>query len=170
MDFGNAHQNAPQTEQEYFKSILVTVVGQAFTAAGYELEERPMQWAHGLFRFVKRFDDDTYGFIEFQLLAYVDTEWADHAPSRFNVTLTRSDKRNPRSATDWSGYARRDLGTLIVEDFGVAILPSGNHWWTYENINELGHTLGEAGHLIVGYGIPWLAGDLQPPSDGKQSE
>ena len=40
--------------QEYFRLILLTVVGQAFGAAGYPLEERETQWAGGLFRFVKR--------------------------------------------------------------------------------------------------------------------
>jgi hypothetical protein len=55
---------------------------------------------------------------------------------------------------------RRDLSALVVEDFGVAILPSGKHWWTYQDTQTLGHALAEAGHLIVGYGMPWLSGDL----------
>ncbi|MFW5709278.1 MAG: hypothetical protein ACOCX5_03555, partial [Chloroflexota bacterium] len=60
---------------------------------------------------------------------------------------------------------RKDLGTLVVDDFGVPILPSGNHWWTFRNIDELGKALAEAGHLVVGYGMPWLAGELTPPSE-----
>jgi hypothetical protein len=31
-------------------------------------------------------------------------------------------------------------------------------------MDELGKALAEAGHLVIGYGIPWLAGDLVPPA------
>lgn len=147
-----------QTPHDYFKLILMTVVGQAFGAAGYELEERVTQWAGGLFRFAKRLDGGLYGFIEFQLLHY-----AENAPSRFRVTLIRSDSPNAGQVSRHPGYARRTLSALVVEDFGVAILPSADHWWTYSDVTELGRALAEAGHLVVGYGMPWLAGDLTPP-------
>lgn len=145
-----------QTPQEYFHLILLTVVGQAFSAAGYELEERPIQWAGGMFRFAKMMDDGSNAFIEFQLLAYSDTLWSSGMPSRFRVTIARSDT---------SQVIRRTLSELVVEDFGVAILPSADHWWTFKTTDELGKTLAEAGHLIVGFGIPWLSGDLVPPSE-----
>lgn len=135
---------------DYFRMILVTVVGQAYAAAGYELEERPIKWAGGRFRFRKEMDGNISAFVEYQLLSYVDTEWAAGQPSRFNVTLSRSDG------------LKRDLSALVVDDFGVAILPSAAHWWTFQNTDELGKALAEAGHLVVGYGIPWLAGDLTP--------
>ncbi|GAB4313691.1 MAG: hypothetical protein Kow00117_06250 [Phototrophicales bacterium] len=135
---------------DYFRTILVTVVGQAYAAAGYELEERPVQWAGGRFRFLKKMSNDLTAVIEYQLLTYVDSEWAVGQPSRFKVTLICTDGR------------RRDLSALVVEDFGVAILPSATHWWTFQNLDELGKALAEAGHLVVGYGIPWLAGDLKP--------
>lgn len=138
--------------QDSFRSILLTVVGQAFRAAGYELDERPIQWAGGQFRFTKLLDSGLTAHIEFQNLVYQDSEWASGNPSRFRVTLTRSDGR------------RRDLSALVVDDFGVAILPSGLHWWQYRNMSELGHALAEAGHLAVGYGMPWLSGDLEPPA------
>ena len=79
--------NKQQRPQEYFRLLLLTVVGQAFTAAGYELGENPVQWAGGLFRFVKQLDHDLNGFIEFQLLAYAETMWAARMPSRFKVML-----------------------------------------------------------------------------------
>jgi hypothetical protein len=157
--------NDTQSPQEHFRMILITVVGQAYTAAGYELEELPLQWAGGRFRFRGRLEDEFHGFIEYQLLSYIDSEWASGQPSRFRVTLTRTDQPSPGDPSQHPRYARRDLSALVVEDFGVPILPSGAHWWTFYNIDELGKALAEAGHLVVGYGLPWLSGDLLPPDD-----
>lgn len=158
-----------QTPQAVFKSTLLTVVGQAFGAAGFQLEDRPVQHAGGKFRFVRPMDNQLQLVIAFQLLAYVETEWAARMRSRFRVTLLRTqaaatDGVDQRSAS--LEPVSRDLGTLIVEDFGVAILPSGNHWWTFMTMDEMGKALGEAGRLIIGYGIPWLLGDLTPGVDG----
>jgi hypothetical protein len=153
-----------QSPQEYFRLLLLTVVGQAFTAAGYVLEDNAVQWAGGRFLFVKSLKNGLSGFIEFQLLSYTDSEWASGMPSRFRVTLTRTDKPSASAASDHPKYARRSLSALVVEDFKVAILPSADYWWTFRNTTELGEVLGEAGHLVVGYGMPWLAGDLEPPS------
>ena len=150
-------QSSPQ---EYFRVLLLTVVGQAYTAAGYMLEDKPMQWAGGLFRFVKPLPDGDYAFIEYQLLVYADTLWASGNPSRFRVNLIRAGQPNPAAAS----AVRRTLGALVVEDFGVGILPSAKHWWEFRNTDQLGKALAEAGHLAIGYGIPWLAGDLQIPS------
>lgn len=154
--------------QEYFRLLLLTVVGQAFGAAGYELEARPAQWAGGLFRFVKVFDNGLYGFIEFQHLHYADTEFSSGIPSRFRVTLVRSDRPSASMASKHPAYARRLLSALVVEDFGVAILPSADHWWTFSSTTQLGSALAEAGHLTVGYGMPWLSGDLTPPLGERQ--
>lgn len=145
------------TPQEYFRLLLVTVVGQAYRAAGYLLDERPVQWAGGQFRFVRPLEADQQHSIDYQLLTYQDTEWSANAPSRFRVTLSRADG------------ARRTLSQLVVADFGVAILPSADHWWTFHTTDDLGHALAEAGHLVVGYGMPWLAGDLVPPKDAPES-
>lgn len=153
-------QNQPP--QEYFRLILLTVMGQVFSAADYSLEESPVQWAGGRFRFFKVLDGDLIAFIEYQLLAYVDSEWSSGAPSRFKVTLTRTDQNNPSVLSKHPGFAQRDLSALVVDDFSVAILPSADHWWTYNSTDELGKALAEAGHLLAGYGIPWLAGDLKP--------
>ncbi len=154
-----------QTPQEYFHLILLTVVGQAFTAAGYDLEDDPVRWAGGMFRFAKSLDSGLNAFIEFQLLAYVETQWASRQPSRFRITLTRTDQSVPTLPSLHSNYVRRDLSALVVEDFGVAILPSAAHWWVFSNTDELGKALAEAGHLVIGYGMPWLSGDLIPPLD-----
>lgn len=152
-----------QSPQDYFRMVLLTVVGQAFGAAGYALEDRPVKWAGGLFRFSTTLDNGLYACIEFQLLAYTDTEWSSGVPSRFRVTLTRSDQPDPTRASHHPQYARKTLSELVVADFNVPILPSSDHWWTFANTDQLGHALAEAGHLAVGYGMPWLAGELTPP-------
>jgi hypothetical protein len=149
-----------QTPQEYFRLLLLTVVGQAYEAAGYALDDKPMQWAGGLFRFVKPLTETDYGYIEYQLLVYADTLWAAGNPSRFRVNLIRAAQPTPTAPV----VARRTLSALVVQDFGVAILPTADHWWTFRNTDQLGKALAEAGHLAIGYGIPWLAGDLVPPS------
>lgn len=151
-----------QSQQDYFRTILMTVVGQAFEAAGYHLKQAPLQWAGGKYRFTKTFDDGLYGLIDFQVLVYADNMWSSGMPSRFRVQLTRSDDHNGK-ATSHDQYATRTLSQLVVEDFGVTILPSADHWWTYRDTDTLGKGLAEAGHLVVGYGMPWLSGDLMPP-------
>ena len=165
--------------------MLLTVVGQAFTAAGYTLQERPAQWSGGLFRFAKPISfparnglsdspslytergaggEVLTAFIEYQLLAYADTMWASRNPSRFRVTLTRTDQPALRQPSSHPHFAQRDLGTLVVHDFAVAILPGADYWWTFTNTDELGKALAESGHLVIGFGMPWLSGELQPPS------
>jgi hypothetical protein len=134
-----------------FRELLLTVAGQAFNAAGYHLDDQPLKWNGGQFRFSKQLADGRTAMIEFQHLAYADTDWASGNPSRFNVTLRRSDG------------LKRDLSALVVTDFGVAILPSPSHWWTYRDISSLGRALGEAGSLAIAYGMPWLSGELTPP-------
>jgi hypothetical protein len=153
-----------QNAQDYFRMLLLTVLGQALEAAGYNLEEQPTQWAGGRFRFRKKLDSGLYGFIEFQLLSYVDSEWSAGMPSRFRVTLIRSDQPAAYAPSHHPEYAARGLSQLVVDDFKVAILPAADHWWSFSTTETLGNTLAEAGHLIVGYGMPWLAGDLHPPS------
>lgn len=151
-----------QKDQEYFGTLLRTVVGQAFTAAGYQFEPAPLQNAGGRFRFKRAFDDGSRAWIDFQVLVYSDTMWSGGAPSRFRVQLTRL--QADRGASSSAGPISRSLSQLVVADFGVKILPSADHWWTYHDTDSLGQALAEAGHLIVGYGIPWLAGELAPPN------
>jgi hypothetical protein len=146
-----------QTAQEYYRVLLITVVGQAYTAAGYTLEDNPIQWAGGMYRYNKRLDSGLYAYILYQHLAY-----AEPNPSRFRVSLVRTDVPNPNAVSRHDAYIRKTLSELVVKDFGVAILPSADHWWQYRTTQELGHALAEAGHLVVGYGIPWLAGELLP--------
>ncbi len=151
-----------QSQQDYFRTILRTVVGQAFDAAGYHFKQAPLQWAGGKYRFTKSLDNDLYGLIDFQVLVYTENMWSSGMPSRFRVQLTRSDDPNGKP-TPHDQYASRTLSQLVVVDFGVNILPSADHWWTYQDTDSLGKGLAEAGHLIVGYGMPWLSGDLVPP-------
>lgn len=130
-----------------FRLLLLTVLGQALTAAGYALEEDPVSQASGRFLFRQAGE----GQIEFQLLAGVANEWAPEMSSRFRITLIRQGRR-------------RTLGALVVTDFRVPILPAAEHWWSWRDNAGLGTALAEAGQLLVGYGIPWLAGELEPPS------
>lgn len=153
---------ARQSQQDYFSALLRTVVGQALDAAGYRFQTAPLQWAGGKYRFVKAFDDGLFGLIDFQVLVYSDSMWSSGAPSRFRVQLTRSANRNGK-ADAHAGYATRSLSQLVVGDFGVGILPSTDYWWSYRDTDSLARGLAEAGHLTVGYGLPWLAGDLMPP-------
>ena len=153
-----------QAGQEEFRSLLQTVVGQAFSAAGYEMEESPLQWAGGKYRFVKAFSSRGFGLIDFQALVYSDTMWSAGAPSRFTVQLTRSPDRAGKPSNA-AGYISRSLSRLVVADFGVGILPAADHWWSYRDAGTLGQALAEAGRLAIGYGMPWLAGELEPRSD-----
>lgn len=150
-----------QAAHQYFRTMLLTVAGQAFTAAGYQELETPLQWAGGRFRFARPLDAGLYGFIEFQLLAYTETMWANRTPSRFRVTLRRSEDPSG-AAGNHPRAVQRLLSALVIEDFGVRILPDAEHWWTFRDTEELGHSLAEAGHLIIGYGMPWLDGSLLP--------
>lgn len=149
---------------DHFKDILLTVVGQAFTAAGYTLEDKPVKQAGGLFRFVKPLENGLYAYIEFQLLRFADNEWAAGVPSRFRVTLIRSDQPDASLPTQHPDSAQRLLSALVVEDFRVPILPSAAHWWSFRAVDDLGQALAEAGSLAVGYGMPWLSGELVPPT------
>ena len=156
-----------QSLQDYFRTIMHTVVGQAFTAAGYELLEEPMGWLGGRFRYMKALDDVLSAYIEFQVLVYNDNAWTGKQPSRFRVNLVRSDKAGGR-ASQHEQYLKRTLSQLIVEDFAVNILSSSDHWWSFSDTDSMGKALAEAGHLIIGYAIPYLAGDLSP--DDIQSD
>lgn len=152
-----------QASQDYFLTLLQTVIGQALDAAGYTLEQRPLQWAGGRYRFVKALEDGCTGLIEFQVLVYSDNAWSQDQPSRFNVQLGRTGLRGGgKNGAD--RFSIRSLSQLVVRDFGVKILPGQDHWWRYHDTNSLAGALAEAGHLIVGYGMPWLAGELSPPS------
>lgn len=158
-----------QAGQDYFRTLLRTVAGQAFSAAGYQLQEAPLQWAGGKYRYVKAFADGAFGLIDFQVLVYSDTMWSAGAPSRFTVQLTRMSDRHGL-ASGPAGRVTRGLSQLVVEDFGVGILPAADHWWTFHDTESLGAALAEAGHLVVGYGMPWLSGELVPPADADRGD
>ncbi|MEM9951463.1 MAG: hypothetical protein AAF846_07680 [Chloroflexota bacterium] len=150
-----------QSLQEYFRTIMHTVMGQAFTAAGYALKEEKQRWLGGRFRYVKSLDNDFTAYIEFQVLVYNDNAWSGQQPSRFRVNLIRSDQVGGKPSQH-PNYMQRTLSQLVVTDFGVNILSSPDYWWQFSNTDSLGKALAEAGHLIIGYGIPYLQGDLSP--------
>ncbi len=152
-----------QAQQDYFRTLLRTVVGQAFDAAGYQIQIAPLQWAGGKYRFIKGFENGGYGLIDFQVLIYSDTSWSSGGSSRFKVQLTRAADRQGKLSDD-ERYVSRSLGELVVGDFGVNILPDADYWWSYDDTDSLAAGLAEAGHLIVGFGMPWLAGALEPPA------
>lgn len=141
-----------QGTHDYFRTLMVTVMGQALHAAGYQLVEQPYKWLAGHYQWQKSTQDGP-AIIVFQLLAATDTPHAPAMPSRFRITLTR-----PTPA------ATRTLSALVVTDFGVAILPSADHWWSFRGTTELGKALTEAGYLLIGYGLPWLGGETPPNS------
>jgi len=147
-----------QSLQGYFRTLMHTVLGQALTAAGYHLLEEPMKWIGGRFRYTKVLDAGQRAYLEFQVLVYNDNAWTGKQPSRFTINLIRDDPNRKQ-------VKRRSLSQLVVRDFGVNILPDADYWWSFSNIDSLGKALAEAGHLLVAYGLPWLAGDLQPDDD-----
>ncbi|MEM6282401.1 MAG: hypothetical protein AAF787_09440 [Chloroflexota bacterium] len=154
-----------KTATDHFRTILATVVGQAFEAAGYTMEDSPVKQAGGLFRYRATYENGLYGFIEFQFLYLPTTEWSGNIKSRFRVSLVRTDQPNAQARSQHPDFARKTLSELVVNDFGVPILPSPNHWWHFNNTDELGRALAEAGHLAIGYGMPWLSGDLKASSE-----
>jgi hypothetical protein len=153
-----------RTAADHFRMILETVLGQVFAATGYTLEESPVKQAGGLFRYRKALAGGLYAFIEFQMLYLPSSEWSAAVKSRFRVTLIRSDQPDAQLPSAHPQAARKTLSALIVNDFGVAILPNADYWWMFDNTESLGKALAEAGHLIIAYGVQWLAGELTPPS------
>lgn len=144
------------TPQAFFGQTLQTVAGQAFTAAGYALQDNPTHQSRGLFRYVKHLEDGISVYVEFQLLFYQD------GPSRFRVNLLRNAGPDARTSSDYANRVDVTLSQLLWDDFGVRQLGGPDHWWVFTNPNQLGHALAEAGRLVFGFGIPWLEGTLQP--------
>ncbi|MCK6578706.1 MAG: hypothetical protein L6Q98_11430 [Anaerolineae bacterium] len=155
-----------ETPQGAFRRVLLTVVDQAYGAAGYALDERPTQWAGGLFRFLKPLTAGAFagmfGVIEYQHLYYPEDGFG-----RFRITLARTAQPG-QAVPPGQQPTRRLLSVLVGGDFGVRLLPELEYWWSYAGVPEMGEALAESGRLAVGYGIPWLAGDLLPPGGGSR--
>lgn len=144
------------TPQEHFQEMLLYVVGQALSAAGYVLEDNPIHWSGGLFRFQKQQAGLTL-VIEYQMLSYED------GPARFRVALAR--RADPQAEADSALAATRiTLSRLLWDIFKVRVLPAADHWWTFADVQALSDGLVESGRLLVGYGLPWLDGSLVPAS------
>jgi hypothetical protein len=123
------------TPAEEFIATLRHVMGAPLDAAGYILQDHPMQQARGLFRFVKG-----EWAVEFQTLYHPQSSL-----SRFRVSLTREGEE-------------RSLSDIIWTEYGARVLPAEDHWWLYKAPRDLAPHLVEAGKLLFGYGIPWLEG------------
>jgi hypothetical protein len=145
------------TPQVSFGQILQTVAGQAFNAAGYRLQDTPMHHARGMYRYEKPLAHGVTAYVEFQLLYY-----QGGGLSRFRVNLLRNTGPDARSATNYPDKVDTTLSKLIWDDFGVQQLSGPEHWWLFSNMTALGQAIAEAGKLVIGFGIPWLEGELQP--------
>lgn len=153
-----------QSLQDYFRTLMHTVMGQAFAAAGYELRHEPVKWLGGRFRYSKDLGKGFTAYIEFQVLVYNDTAWTGGQASRFNVMLYTSEVAGGKPSRH-ANAVNRSLSQLVVTDFAVPILPDADYWWQFTDTESLGNSLAEAGHLIIGYGIQWLAGELKPDAE-----
>ncbi len=134
-----------------FKEILLAVVGQALDAAGYQIEDRPVQQQRGLVRFRKPLENQVYGFIEWQMLAF-----AQSPVDRFQILLLRNRGSDPRAITDYLHRAECSLSWVMWHIFEARILPSDDAWWEFRDEAELAHALANAGRALFGYGVPWL--------------
>lgn len=158
----------PEMNQE-FGMYLDLVLGQALQAAGYAKLMNDINENFGKYvytkppEYEKQLQEKLHLYIEFQNLAYISSEWAPNAASRFTVFLTRQEEEPPQGNHPTTFATRCMLSELVVRDFSVSILPTATHWWLYQGQTELCQALSEAGHLLVGYGIPWLADELKPP-------
>ena len=148
------------TPQALFGQILETVAGQAFAAAGYELQTNAMHQSRGLYRYRKMLPgtENISVYIEWQLLYY------QGGPSRFRVNLLRSNGPDARSG-DADVMGETTLAKLIWEGFGVRQLTGPEHWWSFDGPQRLGLGVAHAGKLVFGFGIPWLEGTLSTQSD-----
>ncbi|MDQ7034660.1 MAG: hypothetical protein Q9P01_07455 [Anaerolineae bacterium] len=105
-----------QSSQDYFRTIMHTVIGQAFTAADYQLLHEPMKWLGGRFRYAKSLENELTAYVEFQVLVYNDTAYTGKQASRFTVNLYRSDKVGGKPSQH-PQYIHRSLSQLVVTDF-----------------------------------------------------
>lgn len=149
---------ARQPLQTVFRETMQTYVGQAFEAAGYALQDEPLQWLSGRFRYARALDDGFTAYVEFLVLVYNDNAWVGQRPSRFRVMLLRSDQPGGKPSQH-ARYANRNLGDVLRNEYAVDVLPSADHWWAFNDHNSLARGFYEAGQLIVAYGMPWLAGE-----------
>ncbi len=148
----NMFYNTEKTQ--HFKQTLITVVGQALSAAGYVLEDSPIQQQRGLIRFQKplpRLGHDIVGFIEWQLLAFEQSPVA-----QFQVSLLRNRGHDARAKTNYDHRDEKTLSWIMWHVFNAQLMPSDDAWWDFKTSHELGHALAAAGRTVFGYGIPWL--------------
>src|SRR5258708_14164847 len=144
--------SSPNSPQAFFGQVLETVAGQAYAAAGLELEAVAMHQARGLFRYRKGLEEGVTIYVEYQLLHY------QGGTSRFRVNLLRNKGADARSDAGYTERVDTTLSKLIWDDFGVRQFSGPDHWWGFNNTQELGQGLVEATRLVFGFGVPGLQG------------
>jgi len=132
-----------------FHDVITHVMGSAFDAAHYHLENAPLQQQRGLYRYVKHHDHG-YCFIEFQSLYHDQSEL-----TRMRVNLIKSPLQAARQAhPDREAYT---LPYVIWHLYGAeGVLPTEEYWWVYKDDHDLAYQLVDAGKLLFAYGVPWL--------------
>jgi hypothetical protein len=143
------------TPQEIFLSVLRHILGGALDAAGYTLQDDPLQQGRGLFRFRKGLAENSYAFIDFQTLYHPQSDL-----SRFRISLIRSSQ--PHARAESSQHEERPLAHIMWHEYNARVLPAAEHWWLYKHPADLGQALYEAGKLLFGYGVPWVEGHDEP--------
>ncbi|PJF40886.1 MAG: hypothetical protein CUN55_12255 [Phototrophicales bacterium] len=137
-----------------FMQMILTIVGQALNAAGYNLEQDQLQQQRGLVRFQKPLEnlgEDVYGFVEWQLLAFRQSP-----VSRFQITLLRNQGRIARAKTLYEHQDEKTLSWVMWHVFDAKLLPNDDAWWEFQDVSQQTHAIATAGRALFGYGIPWL--------------
>ena len=145
--------NPAQTQ--YFKEVLLHIVGQALMAADYVLTDNDLAQARGLVRFHKacpQLGENCQLVIDWQLLAFAQSPLA-----RFRLELARVE------AGEYT--TNRTLGDVIWHIYGSRVLPNADFWWEFKTGDELPYALSSAGKLLFAYGIPWLEMQEGIPQD-----
>ena len=130
---------------QYFKEILLTIIGQALVSAQYSLMDDPLSQQRGLYRFrqiMPTWGEHGEAWISWQLLAFQQSPIA-----RFRIELQRI--HSPADAT-------RLLADVVVNHFQADILPTADFWWEFRTGDELPHAIAHAGKVLFAYGLPWL--------------
>jgi hypothetical protein len=123
-----------------FANSCLLSSGKPMARQAIHSKKHPSNGLAGNFRFIKTLDDGFFAYIDYQVLVYSENEHVDRLPSRFRVQLTRTYAKHIRPIQDVR-YASRSLAQLVVEDFGVNILPSADHWWEFRDTDSLGKPL-----------------------------
>ena len=116
------------TPFDIFRQRLLAAANGVLRQRGYQLQDDPIQFDSGLFRFAGRPAGGAQAFIDVQLLLY-----RGGGPSRFEVKLWRSDHPNEKVR----------LGIWLREQ-GVVTLADDAGWWEFATAPDLEAALADA--------------------------